>query len=202
MVNQQGFLEELIDGIDLKTEEDVGLLVDERNRLDRRLREIRGEIERYIDVLGQEGANILPLVEEKVKSLQVDETLILRRRDDLTLQLQGTPHLIDAQILINHLEDFAYLMALAAPEEKAQILQLVLKDVRVSKESLTLNIYDFSSLTITGEGLKNRTEWLPVPRRLADQEDLRARHQRRWYVITRHPRALGTGHPVVAKPFR
>jgi hypothetical protein len=202
MVNQQGFLEELIDGINLKTEEDVGLLVDERNRLDRRLREIRGEIERYIDVLGQEGATILPLVEEKVKSLQVDETLILRRRDDLTLQLQGTPHLIDAQILINHLEDFAYLMALAAPEEKAQILQLVLKDVRVSKESLTLNIYDFSSLTITGEGLKNRTEWLPVPRRLADQEDLRARHQRRWYVITRHPRALGTGHPVVAKPFR
>jgi len=52
-------------------------------------------------------------------------------------------------------------MALATPEEKAQILQLVLKDARVSKESLTLNIYDFSSLTIAGEGLKNRTEWLP-----------------------------------------
>jgi site-specific DNA recombinase len=161
MVNQQGFLEKLIDGINLKTEEDVGPLVDERNRLDRRLREIRGQIERYIDVLGQQGATILPLVEEKVKTLQADETMVLRRRDDLTLQLQGTPHLIDAQILINHLKDFAYLMALAAPEEKAQILQLVLKNVRVSKESLTLNIYDFSSLTITGEGLKNRTEWLP-----------------------------------------
>jgi hypothetical protein len=50
---------------------------------------------------------------------------------------------------------------LAAPEEKAQILQLVLKNVRVSKESLTLNIYDFSSLTVSGKGLKNRTEWLP-----------------------------------------
>jgi len=91
MVNQQRFLEGLIDGINLKTEEDVGPLVDERNRLDRRLREIRGQIERYIEVLGQQGATILPLVEQKIKTLQADETLVLRRRDDLTLQLQGTP---------------------------------------------------------------------------------------------------------------
>src|SRR6266478_6113767 len=58
MVNQQRFLEGLIDGINLKTEEDVGPLVDERNRLDRRLREIRGQIERYIEVLGQQDATI------------------------------------------------------------------------------------------------------------------------------------------------
>ena len=54
-------------------------------------------------------------------------------------------------------------MGLATPEEKAQILQLVLKDVRVSKELLTLNIYDFSGLTVSTKGLKNRTEWLPGP---------------------------------------
>jgi hypothetical protein len=52
-------------------------------------------------------------------------------------------------------------MAIATPEEKSQILQVVLKDVRVSKELLTLNIYDFSSLNIVGRGLKNRTDWLP-----------------------------------------
>jgi hypothetical protein len=60
-----------------------------------------------------------------------------------------------------HLKDFTQIMALATPEEKAQILQLVLKDVRVSQESLTLNLYDFSTLNIVGKGLKNRTEWLP-----------------------------------------
>ena len=52
-------------------------------------------------------------------------------------------------------------MTLITPEEKAQILQLVLKDVRVSKDLLTLNMYDFSSLTISDVGLENRTEWLP-----------------------------------------
>jgi hypothetical protein len=65
--------------------------------------------------------------------------------------------------MLKHLKDFTQIMAVANPEEKAQILQLVLKNVRVSKESLTLNLYDFSSLKIVDKGLKNRTEWLRPP---------------------------------------
>ena len=70
---------------------------------------------------------------------------------------------MDAQIMLKRLKDFAQSIPLATPEEKGQILQLVLKNVRVSKELLTLNLYDFSSLNIAGKGLKNRTEWLPGP---------------------------------------
>jgi hypothetical protein len=34
--------------------------------------------------------------------------------------------------------------------------------MRVSKELLTLNIYDFPNLAVFTKGLKNRTEWLPA----------------------------------------
>jgi hypothetical protein len=117
----------------------------------------------YIDVLGQRGTAILALIEEKVKRLQADAKLLTKRRDELTLQLDCRPKAINAQILQSRLKDFTEVMALATPDEKAQILQLVLKDVRVSRESLTLNIYDFSSLTVPAVRLENRTEWLPGP---------------------------------------
>jgi hypothetical protein len=163
LVNQQGFLEELIDGINLKTVEAVGPFLEERRGLDRRLRDTHWQIEHYVEILGQQGSAILPLIEAKIKHLQAEEIRIVKRRDELTLQLQGAPHLVNAQIMLDHLKDFTQLMAQASPEEKAQILQLILKEVRVSKELLTLNMYDFSSLAISNNGLKNRTEWLPGP---------------------------------------
>jgi Recombinase zinc beta ribbon domain len=163
MVNRQGFLAEFIASINVETEEHLRPLEEERRGLNRKLRELHDQIETYIEVLGQKGSTILPLIEEKVTKLQAEEKLVTKRRDELVLQLESRPKAIDAQIILKQLKDFTQVMALATPEEKAQILQLVLKDVRVSRESLTLNIYDFSSLTISGEGLKNRTEWLPGP---------------------------------------
>jgi hypothetical protein len=123
--------------------------------------EIHNQIERYIEVLGQKGSTILRLIEEKIGKPETEQKPITKRWDELAVQLECRPQAIDAQILLKHLKDFTQVMALAIPDEKAQILQLVLKDVRVSKELLTPNIYDFSSLTISGEWLKNRTECLP-----------------------------------------
>ncbi len=135
--------------------------MDEKRAVERQLREVDAQIDTYIDVRGQRGSAMLALIEEKVRRLQAEAKLLTKRRDELTLQLDCRPKAIDAQILQDRLKDFTQVMALAIPDEKAQILQLVLKDVRVSKELLTLNIYDFSSLTIPAAGLDNRTEWLP-----------------------------------------
>jgi site-specific DNA recombinase len=161
-VNRQGFLDELIERMNLQAEELAGPLVEEKRAVDRQLREVSDQIDNYIDVLGQRGSAILALVEEKVKRLQADAKLLTKRRDELTLQLDCRPRAIDAQILQNRLKDFTQVMALATPDEKAQILQLVLKDVRVSKDLLTLNIYDFSSRPMPEVRLGNRTEWLPA----------------------------------------
>jgi hypothetical protein len=60
MVNQQGFLEALVDGINQKTEGKGGPLIEERKRPDRRLRQIYGQSERYLDVLGELGTTIPP----------------------------------------------------------------------------------------------------------------------------------------------
>ena len=163
MVNRQGFLEELIASINLETEEEAGPLLEEKRGLERKLREIHDQIETYIELLGQKGSTILPLIEEKIVKLKAEEKLVATRRNDLALQLEYRPKAIDSEIMLKHLKDFTQIMGLANPEEKAQILQLVLKNVRVSKELLTLNLYDFSSLNIAGKGLKNRTEWLPGP---------------------------------------
>jgi site-specific DNA recombinase len=160
MINRQGFLDELIEHMNLQTEELVGPLLEERHAVDRQLREVSDQIDTYIDVLGQRGSAILALIEEKMRKLQAEAKLLTKRRNERTLQLDCRPKTIDAQILQNRLKDFTQVMALATPDEKAQILQLVLKDVRVSKESLTLNIYDFSSRTIPEVRLDNRTEWL------------------------------------------
>jgi hypothetical protein len=146
--------------MNLQTEELVGPLLEERHAVDRQLREVSDQIDTYIDVLGQRGSAILALIEEKMRKLQAEAKLLTKRRNERTLQLDCRPKAIDAQILQNRLKDFTQVMALATPDEKAQILQLVLKDVRVSKESLTLNIYDFSSRTIPEVRLDNRTEWL------------------------------------------
>jgi hypothetical protein len=35
--------------------------------------------------------------------------------------------------------------------------------MRVSKELLTRNIYDFPNLAVSTKGLQKRTEWLPEP---------------------------------------
>jgi hypothetical protein len=94
-----------------------------------KLREIHEQINTYIELLGQKGSTILPLIEEKVSKLQAEEKLVTKRRDELILQLECRPKAIDAQIVLEHLKDFTQVMALATPEEKAQILQLVLKNV-------------------------------------------------------------------------
>jgi hypothetical protein len=146
MANRQEFLEGLIKNINIDTEEQTGPLSEEKRGLDRKLRELRDQIDTYIELLGQKGSTILPVIEEKVTKLQAEEKPATKRRDELTLQLECRPKTIDAQIILKHLKNFTPVIALAMPEEKAQILQLVLKDVRVSKELLTLTIYDFSNL--------------------------------------------------------
>jgi hypothetical protein len=156
----EGFLEELIENIDLETKEQTGPLLEEKRGLERKPREIQGHTETYIEPLGHNGSTILPPIEEKIGKLQAEEKLVVKRRGELALQLECRPKAIDAQMILEHLKDFTRVMALATPEEKAQMLQLILKGVRESQELLTLNIYDFSSLPISSEGLKNRSEWL------------------------------------------
>jgi hypothetical protein len=87
MVNRQGFLDELIQNINFETEEQTGPLLEEKRALDAKLREIRGQIETYIDLLGHQGSTILPLIEEKIGKLQAEEKLVASRRDELVLQL-------------------------------------------------------------------------------------------------------------------
>jgi hypothetical protein len=47
-----------------------------------------------------------------------EETLVVKRHDKLTLQLQSTPHLINAHIVLDHLKDCTQLTAQATPEEE------------------------------------------------------------------------------------
>jgi hypothetical protein len=105
----------------------------------------------------------LSLIEGRIGKLQAEEERLTTCREELVLQLEYRPKPIDAQVVLEHLKDFTQVMALATSEEKGQILQLVLKNVRVSNSLLTLNNYDFSSLTTSSGGLKNRTKWLPGP---------------------------------------
>ena len=52
VVNRQGFLEELIQSINLKTEGHLEPLPEEKRGVDRKLRQILGPIETYVDLLG------------------------------------------------------------------------------------------------------------------------------------------------------
>jgi hypothetical protein len=60
----------------------------------------------------------LPLIEEKIGTLQTEEKHITKRRDELVLQLEYSSKAIDAQVVLDHLKDFTRVMALAMPEEK------------------------------------------------------------------------------------
>jgi site-specific DNA recombinase len=73
MVTRQGFLEGLIESINLETEEQTGPLLEEKRGLERKLREVQHQIDTYIDLLGQKGSPILPLIEAKIGQLQAEQ---------------------------------------------------------------------------------------------------------------------------------
>jgi hypothetical protein len=52
MINRQSFPDELIDNINLKTEEQIGPLLEEKRVVDRKLREVHDQIDTSIDVRG------------------------------------------------------------------------------------------------------------------------------------------------------
>jgi hypothetical protein len=54
---------------------------------------------------------ILPLIKEKAKRPEAEENLIVKRRDELAVQLQRRPKAINALIALEHMKDFTRVMA-------------------------------------------------------------------------------------------
>ncbi len=151
------FLDGTVEALNQDIREKSGPLEQEAAQIRRRLAEIEKEIARFMDAFGKGTLPLERLEAEVTKREEAGKTL-KAQMDDLQRRInEGAFKEYDANLARQHLQNFQRTFHALEPQEKAEALQFILKEVVVYPDRMALEIYDLPEL---GEGSTNRTTWL------------------------------------------
>jgi hypothetical protein len=64
----------------------------------------------------------------------------------------------DAEVILQNLHDFRKIYHALAPQEQAEVLRCLVRDIDIYPDKLHLNIFELAELT---PGSQKRIDWLP-----------------------------------------
>ena len=147
-----------IEELNRDQKEELKPLQQEAIRLRARLDEVEREIDRYVYALGQ-GTALLKRVEREVLQREKDKEALGIQYDSVQRKLRDqAARNYDAEIVLKTLQDFRKVFDALAPQEQAEALRCLVRDIIVYPDKILLNIFELADLT---PGSQKRKDWLP-----------------------------------------
>ena len=141
-------------------QQDQGLtsLTVEDSKLESRIRELEGEANNYVEALGK-GKLSIERLEKALERVQGEiDTLEVRRAELQHRVEEAELKRFDHKVIADNLNRFQETFSTLSGEEQAECLQLILKDVVISQDTVQLNIWDLPEFR--WDSSKKRQDWL------------------------------------------
>ena len=134
--------------------------------LNKRIREIEGEIDNFLDAIAKSGSKVISLLEKRIEKLKYEHDELKKRKGELQAMIANSPSKINAQIVLDALRDFSELFDSLNPTERAEYLQRIVRDIVITEDKILINIFGLSKPP--SGALNERNVWLPARTRTAD----------------------------------
>ena len=141
-------------------QQDQGLasLTVEDSDLESRIRKLEGEANNYVEALGK-GKLSIERLEKALERVQGEiDTLEVRRAELRHKVEEAELKRFDHEVIAENLNGFQETFSTLSGEEQAECLQLILKDVVISQDTVQLNIWDLPEFRL--DSSKKRQDWL------------------------------------------
>ena len=130
----------------------------EDSELENRIRELEGEANNYVEALGK-GKLSIERLEKALERVQGEiDTLGVRRAELQHRVEEAELKRFDHEVIADNLNRFQETFSTLSGEEQAECLQLILKDVVISQDTVQLNIWDLPEFR--WDSSKKRQDWL------------------------------------------
>ena len=158
LCQNSGLVNMTIEELNRDQKEKLKPLEQEAIRLRARLDELEREIDRFIRALGQ-GTISVKRLEQEMRQREKDREALQVQYDHVqrTMQEQAGRD-YDAEVVLQNLQDFQKIYHALAPQEQAEVLRCLVRDIDVYPDKLLLNIFELAELT---SGSQKRIDWLP-----------------------------------------
>ena len=158
LVTDSDLLIEAIQNQDQQHERDLSSLMAEDSELRDRIRALNKEAENYVKALGQ-GKLSVGRLEKAIDRIDGEIQQLKARHQDLQLKIQETGlKRFDHDLIRRNLSCFQETFSTLTGEERAECLQLILRDVILTQDALQLNIWDLPGFQ--WDSSKKRQDWL------------------------------------------
>jgi len=128
----------------------------ESKDVERRIQQIEKEISRFVDALGK-GTISVERLEQEIEKREVDQKKL---QEELYLLKQKiTTDVVEdfnGEIVKHALRNFRSSFSALPPTDQAETLQCIVRDVNVSKDKLTLNIFELAEFTPSSKNRPDR----------------------------------------------
>ncbi len=120
--------------------------------------EIEAEIDRFVKALGQ-GRISVGRLEKEIEQREQDRQAVRIQYDEIKQRInEAATENYNAELVREALRDFQAIFHALTPQERAEALQCILRDVVLYPDKLVLNIFELSEFK---PGSQKHTEWLP-----------------------------------------
>lgn len=131
-------------------------LEQEAIRFRARLDELEREIGRFVSALGQ-GTISVKRLDQEVLQRGKDMAVLQIQYDDVQKRIrEQASRDYNVEVVLRNLQDFRRIFDALAPQEQAEVLHYLVKDVIVYPNKLTFNIFELAELTPNS---KKRKDW-------------------------------------------
>ena len=147
-----------VEDLNRDQKEKVRPLEQEAIRLRAKLDQLEREIDRFVRGVGQ-GTVSVQRLEQEMREREKGRLALEAQYEDVQRQIcEQVARDYDAEIVLRNLRDFRKVFDALAPQEQAQVLRCLIRDIIAYPDKLVLNIFELAELT---PGSQQRTNWLP-----------------------------------------
>lgn len=159
LISDSDLLTSSIEQLNNRQDPKLASLSQEEKQLQRRTREMETEISNFVTALGK-GKLSIERLEKALEELESEKEIVEHRLKEVQEHLQEAEFKeFDHKLIKDNLESFQSTFCALTGDEQTECLQLILKDVVLSEETIQLNIYELPEFNY--ESSKNRQNWLP-----------------------------------------
>lgn len=123
-----------------------------------RIAQLDAEIDNFVQALGR-GTISVERLEKEMHARETDKKALRARYDDLQVKInEEAAYEYNAELVKRNLQDFQKVFQALQPDEQAEALQCLVKQVTAYPDKLVVDVYELADFS---RGSTNRQNWLP-----------------------------------------
>ncbi|MCA9419851.1 MAG: recombinase family protein [Nitrospira sp.] len=151
------YIQGIVDELNQTLHHSYGPLEQEAKEFRGQIKDIEGELQRYVRALGK-GSISLGRLEREIKRREEDQKALARRLEEVEKQMQKAElQDFNGDLLIQELGNFQKNFSLLSPKEQTEALQCLVKDIEVYPDKWVLNVFELPGFSW---GSQKREKWL------------------------------------------